>query len=116
MLVVIDEGLTIAQARDELKVTSGHALAAMADVNTWDDHFRAIRLLNNAHAIGHRLGDLPLKDQGVELLAICRGGNRMTETSLDTPLRKGDTLVIYGPLECLEETERQLLTGMEPSD
>jgi ATP-dependent Clp protease ATP-binding subunit ClpC len=32
MLVVLDEGLSIAQARDELKVTSGHALAAMADV------------------------------------------------------------------------------------
>lgn len=30
-LVVLDEGLSIAQARDELKVTSGHALAAMAD-------------------------------------------------------------------------------------
>jgi ATP-dependent Clp protease ATP-binding subunit ClpC len=30
MLVVIDEGLTIAQAREELKVGSGHALAAMA--------------------------------------------------------------------------------------
>ena len=30
MLVMIDEGLTIAQSRDELKVTSGHALAAMA--------------------------------------------------------------------------------------
>ena len=33
MLVVIDEGLTIAQARDELKVGSGHALAAMAQPN-----------------------------------------------------------------------------------
>lgn len=33
MLVIIDEGLTIAQARDELKVSSGHALAAMAQPN-----------------------------------------------------------------------------------
>ncbi len=33
MLVVIDEGLTIAQAREELKVNSGHALAAMAQPN-----------------------------------------------------------------------------------
>jgi ATP-dependent Clp protease ATP-binding subunit ClpC len=32
MLVVLDEGLSIAQARDELKVSSGHALAAMADI------------------------------------------------------------------------------------
>ncbi|MCB8954511.1 MAG: ATP-dependent Clp protease ATP-binding subunit [Ardenticatenales bacterium] len=32
MLVVLDEGLSIAQARDELKVNSGHALAAMTDV------------------------------------------------------------------------------------
>jgi len=30
MLVIIDEGLTMAQARNELKVHSGHALAAMA--------------------------------------------------------------------------------------
>lgn len=30
-LVIIDEGLTIAQARDEAKVTSGHTLAAMCD-------------------------------------------------------------------------------------
>ncbi|RMG89125.1 MAG: hypothetical protein D6706_21915, partial [Chloroflexi bacterium] len=33
MLVVLDEGLTIAQSREELKVTSGHALAAMAQPN-----------------------------------------------------------------------------------
>ncbi len=32
-LIVIDEGLTIAQSRDELKVHSGHALAAMAQPN-----------------------------------------------------------------------------------
>ncbi|MCA9993649.1 MAG: AAA family ATPase [Ardenticatenaceae bacterium] len=31
MLVILDEGLTIAQAREELKVSSGHALAAMCD-------------------------------------------------------------------------------------
>ncbi|HRQ39736.1 MAG TPA: ATP-dependent Clp protease ATP-binding subunit [Chloroflexota bacterium] len=33
MLVVLDEGLSIAQARDELKMGSGHALAAMAQSN-----------------------------------------------------------------------------------
>lgn len=33
MLVILDEGLSIAQARDELKVGSGHALAAMAQPN-----------------------------------------------------------------------------------
>ncbi|NLF65765.1 MAG: ATP-dependent Clp protease ATP-binding subunit [Chloroflexi bacterium] len=31
MLVILDEALSIAQARDELKAGSGHALAAMAD-------------------------------------------------------------------------------------
>jgi len=33
MLVVLDEGLAIAQARDELKAGSGHALAAMTQPN-----------------------------------------------------------------------------------
>lgn len=33
MLVVLDEALTIAQSRDELKASSGHALAAMAQPN-----------------------------------------------------------------------------------
>jgi ATP-dependent Clp protease ATP-binding subunit ClpC len=33
MLIVLDEGLTIAQAREELKVGSGHALAAMTQRN-----------------------------------------------------------------------------------
>lgn len=33
MLVVVDDGLSLAQARDELKVGSGHALAAMAQPN-----------------------------------------------------------------------------------
>jgi ATP-dependent Clp protease ATP-binding subunit ClpC len=33
MLVVIDEGLSLAQSRDELKVSSGHALAAMSQRN-----------------------------------------------------------------------------------
>ena len=32
-LIVVDEGLTIAKTRDELKVGSGHALAAMAQNN-----------------------------------------------------------------------------------
>jgi ATP-dependent Clp protease ATP-binding subunit ClpC len=33
MLVVVDDGLSLAQARDELKAGSGHALAAMAQPN-----------------------------------------------------------------------------------
>jgi ATP-dependent Clp protease ATP-binding subunit ClpC len=33
MLVVLDEGLSIAQAREELKTGSGHALAAMTQLN-----------------------------------------------------------------------------------
>lgn len=33
MLIVIDEGLTVAQARDELKAGSGHALVAMTQQN-----------------------------------------------------------------------------------
>ena len=33
MLVVIDEGLSLAQSRDEMKVGSGHALAVMAQPN-----------------------------------------------------------------------------------
>ncbi len=33
LLIVIDEGLTIAQSREELKVTSGHALVAMLRPN-----------------------------------------------------------------------------------
>jgi ATP-dependent Clp protease ATP-binding subunit ClpC len=33
MLIVVDEGLTLAQSREELKVSSGHALAAMTQKN-----------------------------------------------------------------------------------
>jgi ATP-dependent Clp protease ATP-binding subunit ClpC len=43
-LVILDEGLTIAQAREELKVGSGHALAAMSQQNV------------TTHAVLQRIG------------------------------------------------------------
>jgi ATP-dependent Clp protease ATP-binding subunit ClpC len=47
MLIVLDEALSIAQVRDELKVNSGHALAAMAQQNV------------TTHAVLQRIGITP---------------------------------------------------------
>ncbi|MBK8932761.1 MAG: ATP-dependent Clp protease ATP-binding subunit [Chloroflexi bacterium] len=54
-LVVLDEGLTIAQSREELKVNSGHALAAMAQKNV------------TTYAVLQRVGVTP--EAVIELLA-----------------------------------------------
>lgn len=47
MLVLLDEALTIAQARDELNIGSGHALAAMSQQNI------------TTYAVLHRIGITP---------------------------------------------------------
>lgn len=57
MLIVIDEGLTIAQSRDELKVHSGHALAAMANPNV-TTYGVLQRMGITAAAILEELGDV----------------------------------------------------------
>ncbi len=57
MLVVMDEGLTIAQSRDELKMHSGHALAAMAQPNV-TTYGVLQRLGITAAAVLEELGDV----------------------------------------------------------
>jgi ATP-dependent Clp protease ATP-binding subunit ClpC len=54
-LVVLDEGLTLAQSREELKVNSGHALAVMAQKNV------------TTYAVLQRIGVTP--EAVIELLA-----------------------------------------------
>lgn len=62
MLVVLDEGLSIAQAREELKVSSGHALAAMCDIKVTT--FGALQRVGVSQAAVMALLDEVVQDSG----------------------------------------------------
>lgn len=66
MLVVIDEGLTIAQAREELKVSSGHALAAMAQPNVTT--FAVLQRAGITSAAVTALLDEFVTEEGLEII------------------------------------------------
>ncbi|NQX02591.1 SLC13 family permease [bacterium] len=58
----------------------------------------------NSPLAGRAAGSMALHDRhGVNLLAISRSGERLTQGLRDTKLRTGDVIVIQGPLEILPE-------------
>src|SRR5690606_6996285 len=63
MLVVLDEGLSIAQAREEVRVSSGHALAAMCDIKITT--FGALQRTGITQAAVMTLLDEVMQDSGV---------------------------------------------------
>jgi di/tricarboxylate transporter len=59
--------------------------------------------------VGRAAGRMALHDRyGINLLAISRSGQRMTERLRDTRLWAGDVVVLQGPLDILPEQLREL--------
>ena len=52
---------------------------------------------------------------GVNLIAVSRGGERLTRRLGDDPLRAGDVIVLQGPLSLLPERLRELGACRLPS-
>lgn len=63
----------------------------------------------NSILVGQAAGPIALHDRyGVNLLAVSRQGERLTERLRDTTMQPGDVIVLQGPLKALPETLRDL--------
>jgi ATP-dependent Clp protease ATP-binding subunit ClpC len=89
MLVVVDEGLSIAQARDELKVGSGHILAAMAQQNV------------TTHAVLQRIGVIPAAV--IALLGDVAQDGTLILHDFVHEAKEGKTTALYQRQELLRE-------------
>jgi CPA2 family monovalent cation:H+ antiporter-2 len=79
------------------------------------DELRTLQLTNRSFAAGRSLSEFSLHDLGVQLLAVHRSGTRIPEPSLDTSLRAGDILILYGPSDGITALEKSLLEGHPPN-
>lgn len=70
-----------------------------------------VHLLVGAHAIGQKLGDMPLASLNVEIRAIRRRNMPATAPVDAFELQAGDVLVLFGEQENLAAAEKLLLQG-----
>jgi ATP-dependent Clp protease ATP-binding subunit ClpC len=89
LLVVLDESLTIAQARDELKVGSGHALAAMAQQNV------------TTYAVLNRIGVTPAAVIAL-LEEVSQDGEPIIRDFIQEA-KEGDTTPVYQRDKLIQE-------------
>jgi ATP-dependent Clp protease ATP-binding subunit ClpC len=89
MLVVLDEGLTIAQAREGLKVGSGHALAAMAQHNV------------TTYAVLNRIGVTPAAVTAL-LEDVAQNGTPILHDFIQEA-QEGKALPVYQRTKLLQE-------------
>ena len=89
MLVVIDEALTLAQSREELKASSGHALAAMAQKNV------------TTYAVLQRIGITP--EAVINLLEESSEDGTAIITDFVTEAQAGSAQAVYQREKLLQE-------------
>jgi CPA2 family monovalent cation:H+ antiporter-2 len=77
------------------------------------DHERlaSVYLPPGAHAIGSRLGDLQLEQDGVAVTAVRSGKDRYDAPGPERILQSGDVVVLGGAPEQLAQAEERLLLG-----
>lgn len=75
------------------------------------ENLMPIQLLEDAYAVGHTLDEFNLEQSGIELIGIRRGKLKLYKPEPQFKLQAHDIIVVYGPIEALENTERFLLEG-----
>jgi CPA2 family monovalent cation:H+ antiporter-2 len=88
------------------EVFPGDAIAEVAGERNIG-RLRSILLAEDSPAVGNRLGDFAF--DGVVVNALVRGGERILRPSAETRLQPGDAIVLFGPPDDLQQTERCLL-------
>ncbi len=85
-------------------VLEGQDRAAVTDNRDQDVGVIEAVITANSPLVSQAAGDMRLHERyGVNLLAISRSGQRLTEGLRDTKLQAGDVIVLQGPLEILPE-------------
>jgi CPA2 family monovalent cation:H+ antiporter-2 len=87
--------------RSRIEDTQGQALEVR----------HAVRLPDNARAVGLRLDELDLARTGAEVRAVRREGAGDIEPHADVRLLAGDAVVLFGTAAQVENAERRLLGG-----
>jgi CPA2 family monovalent cation:H+ antiporter-2 len=72
---------------------------------------RPILLPEGAFAINQQLKDLQLRESGIEIVAMRRGGTKQFKPHGNIKLHPEDILIAYGTLNNLEVAEQRLLDG-----
>jgi CPA2 family monovalent cation:H+ antiporter-2 len=75
------------------------------------ERLHSVTLPAEANAVSKRLGDLDLDVLGVAVSAVRQRGKPSHQPMTDTTFAPGDTLVLYGSPEALEQAEKVLLEG-----
>jgi len=75
------------------------------------ERLHTVLLPSGAKAVNRRLKDSRLRELGVVVTAVRRGGIRGEQPQPEMILRAGDALVLYGTPEKLERAEARLLRG-----
>lgn len=81
------------------------------DAERYHERLRNVHLVTGAAAVGRRLGDLGLEQDGALVVAVRRGGIRGDDPSPDLILQVEDILVLGGTPEQLARAEERLLLG-----
>ena len=74
----------------------------------------ALNLPMHAKSLGRRIGDMALAGLGVQLVSLRRKSGQVMPLSDDLVLMEGDTLVLSGNAEHIEQAELRLLKGPMP--
>ncbi len=89
---------------------SGEAPTRSA-VHAFREELRNITLSSDAASIGQTLEETALREYGCAVTALRRDGIVGKRPSPGTELRSGDTLVLYGTPEDLDQAENRLIEG-----
>lgn len=84
---------------------------ALDETHAFREELHTLVLSPGAWAVGRRIAEVKERGAEVSISAIRRDGIVGREPALDTELREGDVLVIYGTPEALEHAETVFLMG-----
>lgn len=91
----------------------GQEVESLEQAPAFRERLQSVELPEAAYAVGHELGTLKLRECGVIVTAVRRGGIKGHQPEPDMELHAEDILVLYGTPEDLAHAETKLLQGLD---
>ncbi len=89
----------------------GQETESLEEASAFRERLQSVELPKAAYAVGRALGTLKLRESGVIVTAVRRGGIKGHQPEPDMVLQAEDILVLYGSPEDLAHAETLLLQG-----
>jgi len=89
----------------------GQETESLDQATSFRERLQSVELPEAAYAVGCALGELKLRESGVIVTAVRRGGIKGHQPEPDMVLQAEDILVLYGTPEDLSHAETKLLQG-----